>query len=164
MSTDLPDWRAERAGQTVQDKQLTSSTAMVSNLSVITLDRDTEEDGQDSRPPILVHHATPTASISRDEHQWQQDACTLSEIDYVQKYYAKAIIAWLLMKRYRGLCTGQLLHIALLKAVARAQLRPTWKGMEFHIVFSPPQLLSLFTLCSNSSFPHQFFSFLFIPP
>jgi hypothetical protein len=35
------------------------------------------------------------------------------------------------MERYQGLCTGQLLHIALLEAVARAQLRPTWKGMEF---------------------------------
>jgi hypothetical protein len=99
MGTDSPGWRAERAGQTVQNKQLTSSTAMAPSLSVITIDRDTEEDGQVSRRPILVHYATPAASISRDEHQWQQDACTLSEMDYVQKYYAKAIIAWLPMER-----------------------------------------------------------------
>jgi hypothetical protein len=104
---------------------------MALNLSVITLDQEIEEDGQDSRRPILVHHAALTASISRDEHQWQQDACTLPEMVYVQNYYAKAITAWLPVERYRGLCTGQLLHIALLEAVARAQLRPTWKGMEF---------------------------------
>ena len=54
----------------------------------------------------------------------------MSEMEYVQKCYAKAVIAWLPMERYRGLCTGQLLHIAFLEAVARAQLRPTWKGMK----------------------------------
>jgi hypothetical protein len=48
MSTDSPGWRAERAGQQVQDKQLSSSTSMAPNLSVITLDQDTEQDGQDS--------------------------------------------------------------------------------------------------------------------
>ena len=84
-----------------------------------------EEDRQDSRRTTLVHHANPTASISRDERQWQQDACTLSEIDYVQKYCEKAILTLLPIERYQGLCTGQLLHIALLEAAARAQLRPS---------------------------------------
>jgi hypothetical protein len=93
MSTGAPGWGVEQDGQAGQDKQLTRSTAMAPNLSIITLSRDTEEDGQDSWRTILVHHATSTASISRDEHQWQQDACTLSERDYVQKHYAKAILA-----------------------------------------------------------------------
>ena len=131
MSTGSPGGRAERDGQTGQDNSTISFTTMAPNLSIITLDQDMEEARQDSRRSSLVHHANPTASVSRDEHQWQQDACTLSEMDYVQKYYEKAILTWLPIERYQGLCTGQLLHIALLEAVARAQLRPTWKGMEF---------------------------------
>ena len=131
MSTDSLDWSAERDGQTGQDNQTTILTTMAPNLCIITLDQDMEKDRQDSRRTTLVHHANPTASISRDERQWQQDACTLLEMDYVQKYYEKAILTWLPIERYQGLCTGQLLHIALLEAVARAQLRPTWKGMEF---------------------------------
>ena len=131
LSTDSAGRRAERAGQQVKDTQSTSSMAKAPNLCVIILDQDTEEGGPDSRSPIPVQKETPTTSTSRDEHQWQQDACNMSEMEYVQKYYAKAVIAWLPMERYRGLCTGQLLHIALLEAVARAQLRPTWKGMEF---------------------------------
>ena len=131
LSTDSAGRRAERAGQQVKDTQPTSSMAMAPNLRVIILAQDTEEDGPDSRSPIPVQKETPTTSTSRDEHQWQQDACNMSEMEYVQKYYAKAVIAWLPMERYQGLCTGQLLHTALLEAGARAQLRPTWKGMEF---------------------------------
>ena len=131
MSTGSPGGRAERDGQTGQDNSTISFTTMAPNLSIITLDQDMEEARQDSRRSSLVHHANPTASVSRDEPQWQQDAYTLSEMDYVQKYYEKAILTWLPIERYQGLCTGQLLHIALLEAVARAQLRPTWKGMEF---------------------------------
>ena len=91
LSTDSAGRRAERAGQQVKDTQPTSSLAMAPNLRVIILDQDTEEGGPDSWSPIPVQKETPTTSTSRDEHQWQQDACNLSEIEYVQKHYATAI-------------------------------------------------------------------------
>jgi hypothetical protein len=40
-------------------------------------------------------------------------------------------MVWQPMERYLGLCTGQLLHMALLEAAIQAQLGPIWKGMEF---------------------------------
>ena len=79
LSTDSAGRIAERARQQVKDTKPTSSTAMAPNIRVIILAQDSEEGGLDSRSPIHVKKETPTTSTSRDEHQWQQDACNKSQ-------------------------------------------------------------------------------------
>jgi hypothetical protein len=83
-----------------------------------------------------VHTEIHYNGTRSEVQQWRQDASTLSETEYVEKHYAKATMVWLPMERYLGLRTGQLLLMVPLEAVARAQLRPRWKGVQF-LDFTP---------------------------
>ena len=86
------------------------------NLSIISTDDD------------MVDVSAPqekAANVTVEEEEWKQDAITMTEEDYIMKYYsdkADATNSGITMDMYLGLRTGQVLSISLLLAMADAQL------------------------------------------
>ena len=61
-----------------------------------------------------------------EEKEWKQDAITMTEADYILKYYsdkADDTNSGITMDMYLGLRTGQVLSISLLLAMADSQLQ-----------------------------------------
>ena len=87
------------------------------NISIISIDEDT------------VDVPTPqetAATVVVEEEEWKQDAITMTEADYILKYYsdkADDTNSGITMVMYLGLRTGQVLSISILLAMADAQLQ-----------------------------------------
>jgi hypothetical protein len=106
-------------------------------LSIIEIDQDME-DGTDAldpqemvQTPTAIHRSTATIVIEEEE-EWQHDAITMTEEDYILKHCVKAATptSGVTMDRYLGLRTRKVLGISLLLAVADVQLQKKWKGMR----------------------------------
>ena len=105
------------------------------NLSIISIDEDTVD--------VPAPQET-AANVVVEEEEWKQDAITMTEAEYISKYYsdkADATNSGITMDTYLGLRTGQVLSISLLQAMADAQLQRKWKGMRCHdfTVITQPQ-------------------------
>jgi hypothetical protein len=106
------------------------------NLSIISTDED------------MVDVSAPqekAANVTVEEEEWKQDAITMTEEDYIMKYYsdkADATNSGITMDMYLGLRTGQVLSISLLLAMADAQLQKKWKGVrcrDFTVMTQPQE-------------------------
>ena len=87
------------------------------NISIISIDEDT------------VDVPTPQETAAKafvEEEEWKQDAITMTEAEYIMKYYsdkAEDSNSGIPMDMYFGLCTDQVISISLLLAMADAQLQ-----------------------------------------
>ena len=73
------------------------------------------------------------ANVGGEEEEWKQDAITMTEAEYIMKYYsdkADDSNSGIPMDMYLGLRTDQVISISLLLAMADAQLQKKWKGMR----------------------------------
>jgi hypothetical protein len=111
---DLPD--------VLKDLPPTRTTNADPNLSIIVMDQDPAEGSQVTLSQGSTQNEANNSIMIDALNHWRQDATTLLETEYM---------VWLSMERNLGLRTGQVINIALLEAVASAQLRIRWKGMQF---------------------------------
>jgi hypothetical protein len=85
------------------------------------------------------------ANVIVEEEEYKQDAITMTEAEYILKYYsdkADATNSGITMDMYLGLRTDQVLSISLLLAMADAQIQKKWKGMrcrDFTVMMQPQE-------------------------
>jgi hypothetical protein len=93
------------------------------------IDQDMAEDTDTMDPQDPVEEA-PTATLRStafieidEEEEWQHDAITMTEEDYILTHYVKAATptSGITMDMYLGLRTGKVLSISLLLALADVQ-------------------------------------------
>jgi hypothetical protein len=106
-------------------------------LSIIEIDQDMEDNKALPEPQELAEAPKsalqPTATLEiEEEEEWQHDAITMTEENYILKHYAKTATptSGITMDMYLGLRTGKVLSISLLLALTDVQLRQKWKGMQ----------------------------------
>ena len=142
---------------------------MAPNLSIITLDSEVEANIPESSPEPISAQATeqqapnisiisidedtvdvPTpqataANVVVEEEEWKQNAITMTEADYIMKYYsdkADDSNSEITIGMYLGLRTDQVLSISLLLVMTATKLQKKWKGMrcrDFTVMTQPQE-------------------------
>ena len=83
--------------------------------------------------PMVINLVMEDSNQRDLEAAWQQDAVTLTEEEYIRKYYddkAESSNSGIPMQMYLGLCTGRLISMSLLLALTEVQLQRPWHGMR----------------------------------